>query len=102
MSTKRRTPRGGKTVRRVRQAGRGRCLAILRQLSAYIDDELPATICGELRRHLGGCPNCEEFIASLRHTVTLCRHRPTPSLSASDRADLRQAILRRAAHQKGR
>ncbi len=72
----------------------GHCLDILRQLSAYIDDELPSKICEELRRHLGACPNCEEFVASLRNTVTLCRHRPTPGLSVRDRAVLRHDILR--------
>ncbi|MBA5867954.1 MAG: hypothetical protein GDA67_14770 [Nitrospira sp. CR1.3] len=74
--------------------GPGHCLNILKQLSAYIDDELPSEICEELRRHLGACPNCEVFIASLRDTVTLCRHRPTPALSASDRAALRLNIIR--------
>ncbi|HEU4685037.1 MAG TPA: zf-HC2 domain-containing protein [Nitrospira sp.] len=74
----------------------GRCLDVLRQLSAYIDDELPGKICDELRRHLGACPNCEDFVASLRDTVTLCRHRPTPTLTAADRAALRLEILRAA------
>ena len=74
----------------------GRCMDILRQLSAYIDDELPSDICQELRRHLGDCPNCEVFVASLRTTVTLCRHRPTPPLSATERAAMRQEILRAA------
>ncbi|HMU54600.1 MAG TPA: zf-HC2 domain-containing protein [Nitrospira sp.] len=72
----------------------GRCLYILRQLSAYIDDELPSDICRELRRHLGACPNCEVFAASLREAVGLCRHRPTPHLSSSDRAALRREIIR--------
>ena len=76
--------------------GNARCLDILRQLSAYIDDELPSEICRELRRHLGSCPNCEEFIASLQQTVTLCRYSQTPRLSAYDRAALRQEILRNA------
>lgn len=71
----------------------GRCLDILRQLSAYIDDELPSKICDELRKHLGACPNCETFVASLRETVSLCHHRPTPNLSAYDRAELRRSII---------
>lgn len=71
----------------------GHCLDILRRLSAYIDDELPSEICRELRRHLGSCPNCEVFVASLRDTVMLCRHRPTPQLSASDRSALRREII---------
>ena len=75
------------------QPGEGRCLDILKRLSAYIDDELPSDICAELRRHLGACPNCEVFIASLRETVQLCRHQQTPSLSAQERAMLRQEIL---------
>lgn len=70
------------------------CLDIIKQISAYIDDELPTDICQELRRHLGSCPNCEEFVASLRQTVTLCRHREAPALSARDRASLRLEILR--------
>jgi hypothetical protein len=36
------------------------------------------------------------FVESLRHTVTLCRHRPTPTLSPADRQTLRENILRAA------
>jgi len=73
--------------------GEGHCLDLLRQLSAYIDDELPSDICLEIRHHLGACPNCEVFIASLQHTVTLCRHRPAPQLTSVDRMNMRRAIL---------
>ncbi len=71
----------------------GHCLDLLRQLSAYIDDELPSVICTEIRQHLGACPNCEVFIASLQHTVTLCRHRPVPQLTSVDRMNMRRTIL---------
>lgn len=74
----------------------GDCLNLLRQLSAYIDDELPSDVCAEIRRHLGACPNCEVFIASLQHTVTLCRHRPAPQLTSVDRMNMRRAILNAA------
>lgn len=76
--------------------GKSQCLNILRQLSAYIDDELAGDICREIRRHLGACPNCEIFVSSLRQTVSLCRHRPVPSLSAADRSLMRERILRAA------
>ena len=76
--------------------GQGHCVDLLRQLSAYIDDELPSDICREIRTHLGACPNCEVFIASLRQTVTLCRHRPVPALKSSDRVSMRRAILNAA------
>ena len=71
----------------------GDCVDLLCQLSAYIDDELPSDICKEIRRHLGACPNCEVFIASLQHTVTLCRHRPVPQLTSADRMNMRRAIF---------
>jgi anti-sigma factor RsiW len=74
----------------------GDCVNLLRQLSAYIDEELPSDVCTEIRRHLGACPNCEVFIASLQHTVTLCRHRPAPQLTSVDRMNMRRAILNAA------
>ena len=73
------------------------CVKILQRLSAYLDDELSEDVCNEIRSHLGMCPNCEIFLDSLRHTVRLCQHRPSPSLTATDRADLRRQILRDAA-----
>lgn len=96
-----RTGRGRATAH-PHPSGEGRCLDILRQLSAYIDDELPSDICGELRRHLGACPKCEEFIASLRQTVTLCRHSPAPELSTGERASLRLEILQNAQPRRSR
>jgi anti-sigma factor RsiW len=81
---------------RAHRHGKGRCVSILKKLSAYIDDELPGTLCKELRKHLGACPNCEEFVASLRQTVALCRHQPAPALSRAERACMRNAILRAA------
>lgn len=74
--------------------GKSRCLRILRRLSAYIDDELSTSICQEIRRHLGACPNCETFVTSLRQTMSLCRHSPAPTLSTTDRALMRVKILK--------
>ncbi len=85
------------TVSHDHEHGTGRCLNILRRLSDYIDDDLPQTICREIRAHLGACPHCESFVESLRQTVSLCRHRPAAMLSAADRARLRQGILKAAA-----
>jgi anti-sigma factor RsiW len=76
--------------------GKGNCLKILRQLSAFIDDELTADLCREIRDHLGACPNCEDFVASLRQTVALCRHHPAPALSSAERARMRTMIFNAA------
>jgi anti-sigma factor RsiW len=79
---------------RAHEHDHSRCLDILRQLSAFIDDELTADICREIRQHLGACPHCEDFVASLRQTVALCRHQPAPTLAAADRARMRATILK--------
>lgn len=72
------------------------CLKILRGLSAYLDDELEGDVCREIRKHLGACPNCEVFLASLRSTITLCRHVTPPPLSSAAKARLRGHILKAA------
>ena len=80
-------------VQRPRAHGKEHCLNILKQLSEYLDQELPMNVCAEIRRHLGACPNCEVFVDSLKATVSLCRHTPTPSLSPTVKTDLRRRIL---------
>ena len=96
---KRTTPARTRTNAAPHAHEKGRCLDILRQLSAFIDDELTTDICAEIRQHLGACPNCEDFVASLRQTVALCRHQPAPSLSPEDRARMRARILNTVAGQ---
>jgi anti-sigma factor RsiW len=96
---KRTTPARRKSAAELHTHQHGRCLDILRQLSAFIDDELTADICDEIRHHLGACPNCEDFVASLRQTVALCRHQPAPTLSPADRAHMRATILKTVARQ---
>ncbi len=73
---------------------KAQCLKILRNLSAYLDDDLSVSVCAEIRKHLGACPNCEVFVESLRQTVGLCRHHQPQPLSVSEKTVLRQDILR--------
>ncbi len=84
------------TTRHQHDDGKSRCLNILRKLSAYIDDELSGSICREIRRHLGACPNCETFVVSLRQIVSLCRRSQVPALSTAERAFMRRKILQTA------
>lgn len=75
---------------------KARCLKILRHLSAYLDNELSPEVCNEIRKHLGACPNCEEFINSLRQTVSLCQHTTYRPLSPTLKARIRAQVLRTA------
>ncbi|MFO0775307.1 MAG: zf-HC2 domain-containing protein [Nitrospiraceae bacterium] len=77
--------------------GAATCLTVLRAVSEFLDDELPADLCQQIRRHIGACPNCERFAATLRHTLRLCRHVPTPTLTDDEKRLLRQRILRKPA-----
>ena len=49
------------------------CQEILKELSAYIDDELEARLCAEIEAHLAGCPDCQAMVDTLRKTVILYR-----------------------------
>ena len=68
------------------------CMKILQRLSAYLDDELTADVCQEVRAHMGACPKCEVFLDSLRQTISLCRHLEATPLSSSKKLQLRCEI----------
>jgi anti-sigma factor RsiW len=86
MSTRRRTTRTARhsTVQ---------CRKILRTLSEYLDNDLPQSVCREIRRHLGLCPKCEVFVRTLKRTIALCRKADVARLTASDKTKLRKEIL---------
>ena len=49
------------------------CLALFDKLSAYLDNELDAATCAEIRRHAQGCVACKACIDTLKQTVALCQ-----------------------------
>jgi anti-sigma factor (TIGR02949 family) len=80
------------------------CKKIFALLSQYLDAELPATTCEEIREHLADCPPCIEFLESLRRSIRLCRgyaasQVPGP-LSAPARDDLQAAYQKMLASRK--
>ncbi len=48
-----------------------RCQDMLKQLNEYIDDEIDATLCQELERHLAHCTDCRVVLDTLTKTVKL-------------------------------
>ncbi|MEP6600618.1 MAG: zf-HC2 domain-containing protein [Nitrospirota bacterium] len=76
--------------------GKAQCLKIFRRLSAYLDGELPANLCEELRRHLTGCDNCEAFLASFKRSIELGRRYPVRPLVSASKSAIREAIRRAA------
>ena len=49
------------------------CRETIDLLLDYLDGELPAELRASLEEHLGGCQPCEEFFATYRATMGLCR-----------------------------
>jgi len=50
------------------------CREVADFLSEYLNGELPAREHGLFEEHLRRCPNCVEYLAIYRATVTLGRH----------------------------
>ncbi len=70
------------------------CRRLFARLSEYLDGELPAGICDELRAHLDGCRPCAAFARELEATVDLCRSLPPRPVPPGLRRRLR-ALLER-------
>lgn len=49
------------------------CGHILEQLSDYIDGEAAPEICEQIKQHLGGCKDCDNFIESVKKVVAMYR-----------------------------
>src|SRR5689334_7155479 len=71
------------------------CGRLFALLSEYLDQELSPATCEELAEHLRGCPECIEFVESLKRTVQLCHafgeRTATPAPDKETMASLRQA-----------
>ena len=71
------------------------CDRIFALLSEYLDQELFPARCEELELHLSGCPDCIEFLQSLKRSRHLChqlgKSMPAPSLDQKSMAELRGA-----------
>lgn len=71
-----------------------RCLALLGQLSRYVDDEMTPRERRKIDAHCSDCARCRRMIAGLRRTVALCREAGSPALPARLRRRARANIAR--------
>jgi anti-sigma factor RsiW len=70
------------------------CLALLGQLSDYIDSELSPRERRAIDVHCRDCARCKRMIAGLRRTVSLCRRAGSRGLPLRARARARANIAR--------
>ncbi len=79
-------------------ASPGHCHDLLERISRYIDGELPAADRLQMERHLRDCPECEEVLHSLEHTLDLCREAGRPDLPPELRARAAERVHQLLAH----
>ena len=80
------------------------CARIFATLSEYLDRELPDAGCGDLEEHLRDCPECIQFVDSLKRSVEVCRQygasRPSEPVPPEKLAELRAAYDRMLARRR--
>ncbi len=64
-----------------------KCSNVYRHICDNLDQRLGTRRCREIRQHIGVCPDCRAYLASLKRTVELYRSIPPPRLpkAAHDR-----------------
>ena len=65
---------------------------IFRHICENLDQDMDSPACREIRRHVDGCPECIDYLNSMKSTVALYRRYPSPLLSDSARRRLRTAL----------
>jgi RNA polymerase sigma-70 factor (ECF subfamily) len=81
------------------------CGRVFALLSEYLDQELPPAKCEQLEEHLRGCPECIQFVESLKRSVQLCRHygdrRTAPPVDPEVMAGFRRAYQEMLSRRRG-
>ncbi|MEW6184345.1 MAG: zf-HC2 domain-containing protein [Thermodesulfobacteriota bacterium] len=52
----------------------GKCLAVFKKISLYLDGELESQSCREIRKHMEECSRCKTCLTMLQRTLEICRH----------------------------
>ena len=80
------------------------CGRLFAMLSEYLDQELAPASCAEIEDHLRGCPECIQFVDSLKQSMRLCRQfgnlAPAAPPDPAALRDLRQAYERMLARRR--
>lgn len=69
------------------------CKAMFAELSNYLDEQLDASMCAELEKHMDGCEPCKAFLSSLQNTVLALRQSGTEKPDSGKARDLREHVL---------
>jgi anti-sigma factor RsiW len=80
------------------------CTRIFALLSEYLDGELAPVTCEEFEAHFRGCPECIQFLDSLKRSRDLCHQfgkaAAGPPADEAGMASLRQAYQKMLARRR--
>jgi anti-sigma factor (TIGR02949 family) len=68
------------------------CKQAIRQLSEFLDGELPAELAEALQRHLKHCEDCRLVVDTTRKTIEICCNTEPPPLPEGVRERLEHAL----------
>ncbi len=68
------------------------CHALLMELSDYLDETAPESLCVDIERHITGCPDCRIVVDTLRRTIYLYRQMPRTAMPEDARKRLYKAL----------
>lgn len=71
---------------------RAACPDVVRALSQKLEDELDASACAEMEKHVEGCPACARTCDTLKDVLRACRASPTSALSSELAARVKGAV----------
>ncbi len=63
------------------------CQQAVELVTDYLEGALPRRARRRFERHLAGCPNCTEYLAQMRATITITGHITPEDLSPEMQAD---------------
>lgn len=64
------------------------CPEVYEHLCENLDEKLNSESCRQIKAHIAECKNCTALLDSLKKTVYLYRHYPTPALPKTAKTEL--------------
>jgi len=70
------------------------CPDVVRALSRKLEDDLDATACAEMEKHVQGCTSCASTCDAMKDALRACRSSPSAELTPEVRERIRTTITR--------
>jgi hypothetical protein len=64
------------------------CLEVTKHVCGELDEHIDSAECRAIKKHLASCPNCTAYLDSLKKTVLIYQHIPTPNFPKRSRKKL--------------